>query len=155
MSEPRTAAERDLCDVLYHSEFHISREQANISGRLMYDAMLARGYRIEAEAAVPASPDVVELAQIIREEDGDHSLGAGTLAERIVARLPADKPEPSVQAQPAGLDVWAVVVGNYFPREVEAIYLHEADAVRHADEHDGRDVVKWTVAAAYAEGEPE
>ena len=55
--EPRTEAEVDLCDVLYHSEFHISREQAAISGRLMHDAMLARGWRfVRAEAAQGAAP---------------------------------------------------------------------------------------------------
>lgn len=34
-------------------------------------------------------PTADKLAAIIREEDGDHSLGAGALAERIVARLTA------------------------------------------------------------------
>jgi hypothetical protein len=124
----------------------------------MYDAMLARGYRIEAEAAALASPDVLEALEAaefalnitVAAESDDRSWydEACEALETVRAALAA------LPAAPAGLDVWAVVVGNYFPREVEAIYLHEADAVRHADEHDGRDVVKWTVAAAYAEGEP-
>jgi hypothetical protein len=105
---------------------------------------------IEAEAAAPTSPDVVEW--FVHNHGPSEGKGTACHEYRVNGRLLG---ECLLPAQPAGLDVWAVVVGNYFPREVEAIYLHEADAVRHADEHDGRDVVKWTVAAAYAEGEPE
>ena len=56
---------------------------------------------VEEVGAVPQSereglPSVDELAQIIREVDGDHSLGAGALAESILARLasPAHPDEP-------------------------------------------------------------
>lgn len=57
-----------------------------------------------ADAALAAAPspaplklpDVDELAQIIRTADGDHTLGAGALAEAIVAALAAaDRGEPT------------------------------------------------------------
>lgn len=41
----------------------------------------------ERDALRAALPDVDRLAQIIREVDGNHDLGAGALAEAIVARL--------------------------------------------------------------------
>lgn len=50
----------------------------------------------EARATPPSLPSVDELAQIIRQEDGNHSLGAGELAERIIARLSVtSKEEPT------------------------------------------------------------
>ena len=101
MSEPRTAAERDLCDVLYHSEFHISREQANISGRLMYDAMLARGYRIEAEAAaLPATSAGLDAAySVIREivDQADTYGQAGEGVRRAIER--ARQIEPTLASE--------------------------------------------------------
>jgi hypothetical protein len=38
-------------------------------------------------APVAVMPDVDALAQIIRQVDGDHSLGAGALAERIIDKV--------------------------------------------------------------------
>jgi hypothetical protein len=124
--------------------------------RVIYDGMERIGRPIDlleqalAEAAAPTSPDVVEW--FVHNHGPSEGKGTACHEYRVNGRLLG---ECLLPAQPAGLDVWAVVVGNYFPREVEAIYLHEADAVRHADEHDGRDVVKWTVAAAYAATDPD
>jgi hypothetical protein len=42
-----------------------------------------------AEPVAPRVPDVDALAQIIREVDGDHSLGAGALAEAIIEKITA------------------------------------------------------------------
>ena len=56
--------------------------------RLTELAVFVAGLDRAAEgAAAPPDLDVDELAQIIRTVDGDHSLGAGALAEAILARL--------------------------------------------------------------------
>ena len=50
---------------------------------LAREALARRDARVAAEAL----PSVDKLAQIIREVDGKHSLGAGALSERIIDRL--------------------------------------------------------------------
>jgi hypothetical protein len=42
-----------------------------------------------SQPVAPRVPDVDALAQIIREVDGDHSLGAGALAEAIIEKITA------------------------------------------------------------------
>jgi hypothetical protein len=48
-----------------------------------------------------AELDVDQLAQVIREVDGNHELGAGALAEAILARLQASVPKPAGEPAPA------------------------------------------------------
>lgn len=88
-------------------------------------------------------PSVDELAQIIREEDGSHSLGAGALAERILARL-AESPELD-----SGMNYWddyrslqsplqAHVNGHGFAAglpEEQALRLHRQSHEKEPWEH--------------------
>lgn len=48
-----------------------------------------------------ASLDVDQLAQVIREVDGNHSLGAGALAEAIIERLQLSLPKTAAEPTPA------------------------------------------------------
>jgi len=63
-----------------------------------YEALQAEYRMLESELATvkTASLDVDTLAKIIRKVDGNNSLGAGVLAERIVAELVRlEKPDVS------------------------------------------------------------
>lgn len=53
---------------------------------------------LAAKVQPVAVPDVDWLANVIRSVDGNHKMGAGALAEKIVQALAAPSPQPAIQA---------------------------------------------------------
>jgi hypothetical protein len=69
-----------------------------VAGAVDYSHAQERIAALPAARPVVRVPSVDELAQIIRAVDGDNRLGAGELAERINAALPAVQPAPDAAA---------------------------------------------------------
>lgn len=65
-------------------------EWSEYDQQIMNDLQPVEEYLSKALSA-PRVPDVDSLAQIIREVDGNHSLGAGALAEAIIGRITASQ----------------------------------------------------------------
>lgn len=66
-------------------------EIRNTIGNLNFDGLIMNATEADHELARQAAlPDIDRLARIIREVDGNHKLGAGALAEAIVAELGKD-----------------------------------------------------------------
>ena len=67
------------------------QQEINLSDPAVQKRLAAQwGYVPAGAQPAPSVPAVDALAQFIREIDGAHRLGAGVLAERIVAWLAAD-----------------------------------------------------------------
>jgi hypothetical protein len=154
MSEPRTAAGRRLLDLL----------EADSARPFLRDVMVSNILDVEAEAAaLPAAPTRESVLDACRragvhlvrfrdwdEDDDGKWYRNGDEEASLAAALPANKPEPSVQAQPAGLD-------DLLHRVDEAIggapgmYVAGYGGSMIGRDHAVR-VVSDALRAAYAEG---
>ena len=114
--DPREAALRDIARQKKTDEMDTEYdvEYADFEGG--YNAIID-----VARRALPALQPVTvdQLAQIIRTVDGNHSLGAGALAERILSALePAVQPDAGwqpIETAPKDrvIDLWSVEGGRY------------------------------------------
>lgn len=67
------------------------------------------------------APEIDDLAQFIRQIDGNHTMGAGVMAERICDWLTAAPHPPAQQAEPNGSKFFSYDADNGFERhETEA-----------------------------------
>jgi hypothetical protein len=111
-------------------------------------------------AALPEHEVAYRLGALLDESVVAGTIRLGGYERRAVAALlegtgykivPADKPEPSAQAQPAGLDLDAMRRAIHELSWCKEDRMH---AFAHGDDPED-DELRERFAAAYAEGEPE
>lgn len=78
----------------YHGDGDVRAEAFDVAVcafRIATEGDAGGNVLLDLALTAPRVPDVDALAQIIREVDGNNSLGAGALAEAIISRIKGDR----------------------------------------------------------------